>query len=207
MALGAASAARADIYAYTDPEGTTHFTNVPDDSRYKLIVHTAEEATGSSGSSYQGSDAKRATAWLARSVQYDAAITRAAGAAKVRPELVRAVIVVESGFNPRAISRRGAIGLMQLLPATARRYGAFNAFDPEQNILAGAHYLADLIARYGSDKLELVLAAYNAGENAVERYGRRIPPYKETRAYVPNVLKMYHALRAQSVEVEPSTES
>ena len=96
---------------------------------------------------------------------------------------------------------------MQLLPATARRYGAFNAFDPEQNILAGAHYLAALIARYGSEKLELVLAAYNAGEDAVEKYGRRIPPYKETQAYVPNVLRMYHALRAQSVETSPGTES
>ena len=197
-----ASNAKADIYAYTDPAGTTHFTNVPDDARYKLIVHTAAPEPG-----VVGADAKRASMWLARSVEYDAAITRAADEAKVRPELVRAVIVVESGFNPRAISHRGAIGLMQLLPATARRYGAFNAFDPEQNIRAGAHYLADLIARFGAAKLELVLAAYNAGENAVERYGRNIPPYKETRAYVPSVLKMYHALRAQSTESAVSTES
>jgi soluble lytic murein transglycosylase-like protein len=203
VALGvSAMQARADIYAYTDASGTSHFTNVPDDPRYKLIVHTAEAAPAASGR-----DAQRATAWLARSVEYDAVIARAAGAAKVRPELVRAVIVVESGFNPRAISRRGAIGLMQLLPSTARRFGAFNAFDPEQNIHAGARYLAELISRFGSDKLELVLAAYNAGENAVEKYGRRIPPYKETQAYVPNVLKMYRALRAQSVVIEPSTES
>ena len=203
VALGvSAMQARADIYAYTDASGTSHFTNVPDDPRYKLIVHTAEAPPVATGR-----DAQRATAWLARSVEYDAVITRAAGAAKVRPELLRAVIVVESGFNPRAISRRGAIGLMQLLPATARRYGAFNAFDPEQNIHAGARYLAELISRFGSDKLELVLAAYNAGENAVEKYGRRIPPYKETQAYVPNVLKMYRALRAQSVVIEPSTES
>ena len=203
VALGAiASVCRADIYAYTDRSGTTHFTDHPNDPRYKLILRAPVEAA-----SVQPADAKRASAWLARSVEYDAAITRAAGDAKVRPELVRAVIVVESGFNPRAISRRGAVGLMQLLPTTARRYGAFNAFDPEQNILAGAHYLADLIARYGSEKLELVLAAYNAGEDAVEKYGRRIPPYKETQAYVPNVLKMYHALRAQSVRTEPGTES
>ena len=155
----------------------------------------------------QTADAKRASMWLARSADYDAAIGRAAGAAHVQPELVRAVIVVESGFNPRAISRRGAVGLMQLLPTTARRYGAFNAFDPEQNIFAGAYYLADLITRYGVDKLELVLAAYNAGEDAVERYGRRIPPYKETQAYVPNVLRMYHALRAQSARTESGAES
>jgi soluble lytic murein transglycosylase-like protein len=197
-----ASVCRADIYAYTDRSGTTHFTDHPDNSHYKLILHTPVEAATA-----QSADAKRASAWLARSAEYDAAISRAAGDAKVRPELVRAVIVVESGFNPRAISRRGAVGLMQLLPTTARRYGAFNAFDPEQNIFAGAHYLADLIARYGSEKLELVLAAYNAGEDAVEKYGRRIPPYKETQAYVPNVLRMYHALRAQSVGSEPGTES
>ena len=194
--------ARADIYAYTDPAGITHFTNLPDDPRYRLIVRTPAEPVAT-----RPADARRAAAWLARSADYDAAIVRAAGDARVRPELVRAVIVVESGFNPRAISRRGAIGLMQLLPATARRYGAFNAFDPEQNIHAGAHYLADLISRYGSDQLELVLAAYNAGENAVERYGRRIPPFKETRAYVPSVLKMYHALREQSLATDPSAES
>jgi soluble lytic murein transglycosylase-like protein len=203
VALGAlAPVCRADIYAYTDHSGTTHFTDHPDDSRYRLVLRTPVE-TGASASA----DAKRASMWLARSSDYDAAIGRAAGAAHVQPELVRAVIVVESGFNPRAISRRGAVGLMQLLPSTARRYGAFNAFDPEQNIAAGAHYLADLITRYGVDKLELVLAAYNAGEDAVERYGRRIPPYKETQAYVPNVLRMYHALRAQSGGTAPGAES
>ena len=207
VALGAGpSLCQADIYAYTDGAGTTHFTDHPNDPRYKLVLRTPVTSTlGEAGA--QSADAKRASAWLARSVQYDAAITRAASDAKVRPELVRAVIVVESGFNPRAISRRGAIGLMQLLPSTARRYGAFNAFDPEQNIHAGAHYLADLITRYGVEKLELVLAAYNAGEDAVEKYGRRIPPYKETQTYVPNVLRMYHALRAQAVASEPGTES
>ena len=193
---------RADIYAYTDPSGTTHFTDHPNDSRYRLILRTAAEP-----GAQQGQDAKRASMWLARSSDYDAAIGRAAGAAHVQPELVRAVIVVESGFNPRAISRRGAVGLMQLLPTTARRYGAFNAFDPEQNIFAGAQYLAALITRFGLDRLELVLAAYNAGEDAVERYGRRIPPYKETQAYVPNVLRMYHALRAQSASLESGGES
>jgi soluble lytic murein transglycosylase-like protein len=194
LALGAvAPLCRADIYAYTDSAGTTHFSNVPDDARYKLIVRAPVETPAG-----VPADARRAAAWLARSGEYDAAIARAAGAANVQAELVRAVIVVESGFNPRAISRRGAIGLMQLLPSTARRYGAFNAFDPEQNIHAGARYLADLITRYGQDKLELVLAAYNAGENAVARYGGRVPPYKETRAYVPNVLRMYRALLVQS---------
>lgn len=206
VALGTGEAVcRADIFAYTDHSGITHFTDHPSDQRYKLILRTPPPAVEASGT--QSADARRASAWLARSVEYDAAIARAATEAKVQPELVRAVIVVESGFNPRAISHRGAIGLMQLLPTTARRYGAFNAFDPEQNIHAGAHYLADLIARYGGEKLELVLAAYNAGEDAVEKYGGRIPPYKETQAYVPNVLKMYRALRAQSAEAEAGAES
>jgi soluble lytic murein transglycosylase-like protein len=199
---GFASAARADIYAYTDPSGTTHFTNLPDDARYQLIVRSPVVAAVN-----QPADARRAAAWLAKSNAFDAAIQRAARAADVQPELVRAVIVVESGFNPRAISHRGAVGLMQLLPSTARRYGAFNAFDPEQNIHAGARYLADLISRFGSKNLDLVLAAYNAGENAVEKYGRRIPPYRETRAYVPNVLKMYHALRIQAGQPAEGTES
>jgi soluble lytic murein transglycosylase-like protein len=198
--FGTASlAARADIYAFTDAAGTTHFSNVPDDRRYTLIARTPAVDPA-----IPGEDARRAATWLERSSNYDAAIKRAADAASIHSELVRAVIVVESGFNPRAISRRGAIGLMQLLPATARRYGAFNAFDPEQNIHAGAKYLADLLARYGAKNLELVLAAYNAGENAVERYGRHVPPYRETRAYVPNVLRVYHALRAQAGAAQQS---
>ncbi len=203
LALGAsAPLCRADIYTYTDTSGTTHFSNVPNDARYKLIVRAPVETPVG-----VPADARRAATWLARSSDYDAAIARAAEAASVQSELVRAVIVVESGFNPRAISRRGAVGLMQLLPSTARRYGAFNAFDPEQNIRAGARYLAELITRYGKDKLELVLAAYNAGENAVERYGRRVPPYKETRAYVPNVLRMYRALLVQSAASAAGTDS
>jgi soluble lytic murein transglycosylase-like protein len=85
---------------------------------------------------------------------------------------------------------------MQLRPSTARRYGVSDAFDPEQNITAGAHYLRDLMARFGND-LELALAAYNAGEDAVERYGRSIPPFSETRQYVPNVMRVYRKLLAQ----------
>jgi len=134
--------------------------------------------------------------WLAKSAQYDPMIDRAARSAAVRPELVRAVIVVESAFNPRAVSKRGAQGLMQLRPATARRYGVSDAFDPEQNITAGAHYLRDLLARFGNN-LELTLAAYNAGEDAVERYGRSIPPFTETRNYVPAVMRVYHKLLTQ----------
>ena len=191
LALGAvAPLCRADIYAYTDSSGTTHFSNVPDDARYKLIVRAPVETPAG-----VPADVRRAAAWLARSSDYDAAITRAAGAAKVQAELVRAVIVVESGFNPRAISRRGAIGLMQLLPSTARRYGAFNAFDPEQNILrrCALSCRSDHPLRQATSSNWYSRPTTRASRpwNAT---GGRIPPFKETRAYVPNVLKMYRAL-------------
>ena len=95
----------------------------------------------------------------------------------------------------RAVSKVGARGLMQLMPATAKKYGVRNVFDPTQNIHAGARLLADLSIRYSND-LELVLAAYNAGEAAVERHGRAIPPFRETRQYVPRVMGIYHSLTA-----------
>ena len=176
--------ARADIYSFVDEAGVTHFSNVPTDGRYRLVLAAPPEpAAAASGD----------TQWLSRSRAFDPYIESAAREAQVQPQLVRAIIVVESAFNPKAVSRKGAVGLMQLLPATARRYGASNAFDPEQNIHAGTRYLRDLIARYGNN-LELVLAAYNAGADAVERYGKHIPPYSETRQYVPAVLSIYHAL-------------
>jgi soluble lytic murein transglycosylase-like protein len=186
LAVAAGEVAHADIYSFVDAAGVTHFSNVPVDKRYRLLLATpvAERAE------------PRAGKWLAKSALYDPMIDRAARLAAVRPELVRAVIVVESAFNPRALSKRGAQGLMQLRPATARRYGVSDAFDPEQNITAGAHYLRDLLARFGNN-LELTLAAYNAGEDAVERYGRSIPPFCETRHYVPAVMRVYHKLLTQ----------
>jgi len=185
LAAAAGGVAHADIYSFVDAAGVTHFSNVPVDNRYRLLLATPAEER-----------AERPGHWLAKSALYDPMIDRAARSAAVRPELVRAVIVVESAFNPRAVSKRGAVGLMQLRPATARRYGVSNAFDPEQNITAGARYLRDLMARFGND-MELALAAYNAGEDAVERYGRSIPPFSETRHYVPAVMRVYHKLLSQ----------
>lgn len=182
LLAGFCSAARADIYSFVDDKGVAHFSNVPTDARYQLLLSTPSNSL-----------ADHTDRWLAKSQEFDRFIEPAALQAAVRPELVRAVIVVESAFNPRAISRRGAVGLMQLLPSTARRYGASDAFDPEQNIRAGTRYLRDLMIRYGNN-LELALAAYNAGEDAVEHYGRNVPPFAETRNYVPSVLRVYHAL-------------
>jgi len=192
IALGCAQAAKADIYTYVDAAGVTHFSNVPADDRYQLLIalpaDPAVQAT-------PGRPVRSASEWLAKSAQFDAVIEGAARADTIQPALVRAVIVIESGFNPKAVSRKGAIGLMQLLPTTARRYGVTNIYDPEQNVRAGVHYLRDLLARYGSD-VELALAAYNAGEDAVERYGRKIPPFPETLNYVPSVMAVYQKLLA-----------
>lgn len=183
--VGKGETARADIYSFVDSAGVTHFTNVPVDGRYRLLLATPPAERKA-----------RPENWLAKSSEFDRLIERAARSHAVRPELVRAVILVESAFNPHAVSSRGAVGLMQLLPATARRYGVADAFDPEQNITAGVHYLRDLLTRYGNN-LELTLAAYNAGEDAVERYGHSIPPFAETRHYVPTVLRIYRSLLSQ----------
>jgi len=194
LAAGTAGVAQADIYSFVDSAGVTHFTNVPVDGRYRLLLVTPPEEQGAAQPGEQG--AAQPEKWLAKSAQFDSFIDQAARSHAVRPELVRAVIVVESAFNPNAVSNRGAMGLMQLRPATARRYGAANAFDPEQNIKAGVHYLRDLLTRYGNN-LELTLAAYNAGEDAVERYGHSIPPFAETQHYVPTVLRIYRSLLSQ----------
>jgi soluble lytic murein transglycosylase-like protein len=133
-------------------------------------------------------------AWLARQRDrrspYDNIIDRYADHYGVDPVLVRAVIQVESDFNPRCLSKKGAQGLMQLIPGTAKRYGVKNAFSPEENIRGGVHYLADLLQMFNND-LHRALAAYNAGENAVIRYAG-IPPYAETTMYVTRAMTVYH---------------
>ena len=133
---------------------------------------------------------------------YDRHIQSAAAETNVDPALIRAVISVESGYNPHARSHAGAVGLMQLMPKTAMRYGVKDSRDPAQNIHGGARYLRDLQVMFDNN-LQLVLAAYNAGEFAVMKYGRRIPPYRETVAYVPKVLSYYKKFRAATPATPP----
>jgi soluble lytic murein transglycosylase-like protein len=185
LLFASVAAANQKIYTYLDNQGVRHYTDVPDNYHYRLLVLSPQDRT-LSGERY---DAQL----LARATQYDAIIEAAAAAAAIEPNLLRAVILVESGFNPRALSKRGAKGLMQLMPATATRFGVSNAFDPRQNVSGGARYLKFLLDRFGHD-MRLAVAAYNAGEEAVDRNGGQIPPYAETMAYVPRVLKFYQML-------------
>jgi soluble lytic murein transglycosylase-like protein len=182
------AAANPKIYTYMDAQGLRHYTDVPDNNRYRLLVLSPQDRTAS-GDRYD-------MRLLAKASQYDSIIEHAALSAAVESNLLRAVIVVESGFNSRAVSKRGAVGLMQLMPATASRFGVSNPYDAQQNVHAGARYLKFLIDRFGHD-IRLALAAYNAGEEAVARNGGQIPPFSETMAYVPRVLKIYKLLGEQ----------
>ena len=195
LVLLAAGPAAADIYGFVDRNGVSHFSNVPLDHRYYLFRKERKKALpGSNAVIY---DVPRARP--RRAIRVDPALRKlyaplVAAIAKdyqLSPALLNAVITVESGYNPRARSSKGAAGLMQLMPATATRYSVRNIWDPRQNIAGGARYLRDLLALFKND-LALALAAYNAGESAVIRHGNRIPPYRETRAYVPRVLQHYH---------------
>jgi len=127
--------------------------------------------------------------------RFDDAIKLAAARYNISEALIKAVIAVESNFNPSAVSPKGAMGLMQLMPGTASDYGVTDAFDPVSNIMGGTRFLSDLMSRFRED-LELVIAAYNAGPGAVERFNNSIPPYPETQNYVDLVIKFYNKLRA-----------
>lgn len=132
---------------------------------------------------------RRTSLIRARRGQFQALVNETARNHRLRPELLHAIIEVESGYDPTAVSPAGAVGLMQLMPTTAARYGVSHPTDPVQNIAGGAAYLRDLQVQFGND-LRLVLAAYNAGEDAVERFQRQIPPYAETQAYVRRVVDL-----------------
>jgi soluble lytic murein transglycosylase-like protein len=187
-----AATARADIYSFTDESGALHLSNVPVESRYRLQFSeskpTGEPKISPDATQVAARPAPTPGAW-------EALIQKTARAHSLEPALLHAVIRAESGYNPRAVSPKGAKGLMQLMPATARRYGVGDPYDPRQNLEAGARYLRDLLKLFNQD-LRLALAAYNAGEQAVIRYHRRIPPFPETMHYVPKVLDWYRKYRA-----------
>lgn len=190
-----ASSASADIYSYTDETGATHFSNVPNDRRYTLFLKEQNKPHSQPSIPIQTA---RTTFNHENKVRFHSLIQTAASIHAIDPSLLHAVILAESGYNPGALSRKGAVGLMQLMPETARRYGVSDPYDPMQNIHGGAHYLSDLLQMFNQD-LNLVLAAYNAGENAVIRHRNRIPPYRETELYVPKVMKFYRQYQKNGV--------
>jgi soluble lytic murein transglycosylase-like protein len=176
-----ASPAAAQIYSWRDAEGKLVLSDRPRADKGAQTTYAVHGAA---------SAAIRATTPLLsvkKTTPFDASISDHARRQGVAEDLVRAVIQVESAFNPVAVSNKGAMGLMQLMPATARELGVSDPFDPDQNIRGGVTYLKQLLNRYGQ-KVELALAAYNAGIGNVEKYGD-VPPFKETRNYVNKITK------------------
>jgi transglycosylase-like protein with SLT domain/uncharacterized protein DUF4124 len=190
--------ASAETYRFVEVDGTVHFTNTPTDPQYRRMGFTSGTERG----------------WLQLPLQipltlpdlapYAREIREAAERYGVEEALIKAVIRVESGFNSRAVSPKGARGLMQLMPGTASMLGVRDSFDPRQNIDGGVRHLRALIDRFGND-LKLALAAYNAGEQAVVNNGG-IPPYRETREYVTRILGLFSpspAIAAPAPAPEP----
>jgi soluble lytic murein transglycosylase-like protein len=173
LALAAAGPAGADIYSSRGPDGSFSFTDTPTAPEYSVVIRETPPV-----------------------LPWRDVAEREARRHGLDPRLVRAVIYVESGENPRAVSPKGAQGLMQLMPGTADELGVGNAFRPRENIQGGVSYLASMLQRFGGD-VELALAAYNAGPGAVQKHGG-IPPFPETRAYVKKVLDVYRRQGAEA---------
>jgi len=182
----------ADIYAYTDADGTESFSNMPADERYAVPIVELQPAVAATA---PAAAARKHMTGLTRKAGYDQVVEEVSRAHGLESALLHAVISVESSYNPKAVSRKGAAGLMQLMPQTAKRYGVADAFDPRQNLNGGALYLKDLLRMFNNDT-SLALAAYNAGEHAVMKHGNRIPPYRETLRYVPRVMDLYQRYQA-----------
>jgi soluble lytic murein transglycosylase-like protein len=212
LALGLLPLAHADIYGYVDDKGVAHFAAEPVDERYQLFFRGGQSFDTSEGLAAPALPAAvpgtppRLLAFIESAPGYqqvrkhlrEASITHG-----IDYELLKALIATESGFDIDAVSPKGAIGLMQVMPATAERYGVAGdrkrsvdqkLADPRTNIRTGSRYLSDLI-RLFPGRLELALAAYNAGEGAVQRAGNRIPNYRETQNYVKTVMQLYALLK------------
>jgi soluble lytic murein transglycosylase-like protein len=173
--------AAAEIYKYRGSDGDIHFTDKPMKGNYRLLWRSGKKKNKSNFN-------------LARFRKNKAELTPLIDAVAkqlhLHPGLLHAVVMVESAYDPKALSKKGARGLMQLMPATADRYGVTDSYNPRQNLRGGAEYLRDLLKLFEFD-IKLALAAYNAGENAVFKYGKTIPPYPETQNYVKKVLNKF----------------
>ena len=183
LCLGLTLSVQADIYKYVDKHGRVTLTDEPKNDNYKRLVKT-----------WKGwEEQKNRIAlqdFLKNQKKFTETINYYASHHRLPKALLHAVIAAESAYDPEAISRTGAVGLMQLMPGTAKRYGVQNRRDPADNINGGTRYLKDLLAMFDNN-LPLALAAYNSGENTVKEYGNRIPPYDETRNYVKKVIEYY----------------
>ncbi len=187
----------ADIYVSVDADGVSHYASAPIDSSYQLLLRgESKPATPLPPAKYSQQRSQQRAQFLAIWLPQ---LRQMAHKHQVDANLVLAVIEVESRYQPQALSPKGAQGLMQLMPAVAQRYGAHNPHDIAQNLEAGIAYLGHL-QKVHKDNLALVLAAYNAGAGAVARHGQRIPPYKETMLYVPQVLAQLARLREQGAQ-------
>ena len=176
----------ADVYKVVDRHGVIHLSDRPLGPGYVAIVRTRKGWVTKRGTGGQ----------LENRTKFAPLIDKVSQRYRVERALIHAVITAESAYDPAAVSRAGAVGLMQLMPGTAKRYGVSDRRDPRQNVSGGVRYLRDLLVQF--DDLPLALAAYNAGENAVIRYGNRIPPYRETQRYVRKVLSYYRDYRKAS---------
>jgi len=190
--LSAVQLAHASMFMFVDDDGIAHYTNIEGDPRAIALWRDPEGPKA-----IELPVAPLAIILKEAPAELLPAIHASARANGIEPALLMAVISVESRYNPKALSPKGAKGLMQLMPDTARRFGVQDAFDVQQNLNAGARYLRNLMQLFNND-LELALAAYNAGEGSVLRNGRKIPPYKETQRYVPAVLEQFALLRSNS---------
>jgi soluble lytic murein transglycosylase-like protein len=203
-ALSLAAPARADIYTFTDPDGTVHFTNTPGgDKRYRVYIHGnggwGKPGSGPAPGVVPVPPSDRA---IARYTRYDDWIREAATLYQIPEQLVRAIIRCESDYDPRAVSVSGARGLMQLMPDTALLMQVRDIDDPRENIFGGVRLLRVLANEFNGD-LELTIAAYNAGDGSVIRFGG-IPPFAQTRDYVVNVTKFYRRYRSIADVIEAS---
>ncbi len=192
--------ARAETYSFVDDDGVVHFTNVPNDTRFKRVGPFKPKRSDKNRTAAASKKAGPIRHQLA--AQYHDHIQEAAERYSIPVSLIRAVMAVESNFNPRAVSSAGAQGLMQLMPLTAQEMGVSDPYDPRQNILGGARYLRAMANQFSGD-LVLTLAAYNAGHTHVNRYGD-IPPFAETQNYVRRVLSLYWSYNDESPTASPA---